>query len=327
MEKINWTGEIRRLVSEEIIRREKSVRFATTRAVYYWLGSIGKIPLTERGYKALNALTVTMRQQSDPKLPDMENFKKGCIPWGYFPVVRGSNGSRASSYIDPTDFFKHRKDWFLGSSNYYQPTRWLDQDYHVEAWVEKRGLLSNIEYAVRGLDIQCRSVEGFPPWEFVHENLDSIKAYLDDRAEGAEFVILYLGDLDPSGRDIARQLKEALDFFGMNAELKWISVLPDQVEDYGIPKLPNDPDVIAKIHRDSRYKGYMKWLESVGIEGEMFAELDAVNAVSPNLIGKEIRPIIEDYFNEDVYRDVLEEYKEDAKKLNSLLEDAKKKLE
>jgi hypothetical protein len=55
----------------------KGFKEPTVRAVYYVLGSLGKIPLTEGGYKRLDAKIVEMR-------------RSGRIPWGFFAVKRGT---------------------------------------------------------------------------------------------------------------------------------------------------------------------------------------------------------------------------------------------
>ncbi len=310
--KIDWTGRIRNLIIDEINKRGKK-KFASTRAVYYWLGSINEIPLLPRYYKQVNALTVDMRLKKE-------------IPWGYFPVLRGANGKSASTWISPEDFYNSYKSWFLRSSDYYEMPRWLDQPYHVEVWVEKLGLLPDIERATEGLDVQCRSLSGFPPWEFVYSNVSDIKKYLEDRQENAEFIVLYLGDLDPSGRDIPRQLNEALSYFGINATLRWVALMPEHIKKYNIPEMPTDNEVLAKIHRDPRYNGYMEWLADYGIHHEMFAELDAVNAINPDIISNELRPVIEEYYDESLLEEVQQEYENDKMKLENMLAEAKRKL-
>lgn len=322
---VKWTTDIRKLISEEMLKRWPR-KFATTRAVYYWLGSINRTALIPKVYKKVNALLVRMRKENDPKLSDRENIENGCIPWGYFPVIRGTNGPAASDKEDPKEFFERYQNYFLHSDHWYEMPRWYGQDYHVEAWVEKLGLLDDIEHAVRGLDIQCRAVEGFPPWEFVHENIRSIRGYLADRAEDAKFVILYLGDLDPSGRDIPRQLVEALNFFGIDVELRWVCLLPDHVFKYTIPELPIDQEVLGKIHRDARYKSYMDWLSGQGIDREIFAELDAVNAVNPEIITNELRPIVAKYYDRSLLPGVQEQFDADRSELQGLLREAAKKL-
>ena len=314
MTKIDWNGRIRQLIKDEIAKRGNR-KFASTRAIYYFLGAKNEIPLTERGYKALNALTVDMR-------------KRGEIPWGYFPVLRGANGTGASTYQDPESFFDMYKNWFLNSARYYHLPRWLYQSYHVEVWVEKVGLLPDVERAVQGLDIQCRSVGGFPPWEFVYDNIDSIKEYMNDRRKDSQFVVLYLGDLDPSGRDIPRQLKESLEFFNLDVDLEWVGITPEHVERYGLPQIPLDQEVLGKIHRDPRYPKYMDWLrDEQDIEDEMFAELDAWNGVAPDAIANELRPMVESYFDQSDLTEARREYETNKLKLEGLLEEAKEKLE
>ena len=314
MTKIDWNGRIRQLIKDEIAKRGNR-KFASTRAIYYFLGAKNEIPLTERGYKALNALTVDMR-------------KRGEIPWGYFPVLRGANGTGASTYQDPESFFDMYKNWFLNSSRYYHLPRWLYQSYHVEVWVEKVGLLPDVERAVQGLDIQCRSVGGFPPWEFVYDNIDSIKEYMRDRREESQFVVLYLGDLDPSGRDIPRQLKESLEFFNLDVDLEWVGITPEHVERYGLPQIPLDQEVLGKIHRDPRYPKYMDWLrDEQDIEDEMFAELDAWNGVAPDAIANELRPMVERYFDQSDLTEARREYEINKNKLEGLLKEAEEKLE
>ena len=314
MTKIDWNGRIRQLIKDEIAKRGNR-KFASTRAIYYFLGAKNEIPLTERGYKALNALTVDMR-------------KRGEIPWGYFPVLRGANGRGASTYQDPESFFDMYKNWFLNSARYYHLPRWLYQSYHVEVWVEKVGLLPDVERAVQGLDIQCRSVGGFPPWEFVYDNIDSIKEYMNDRRKDSQFVVLYLGDLDPSGRDIPRQLKESLEFFNLDVDLEWVGITPEHVERYGLPQIPLDQEVLGKIHRDPRYPKYMDWLrDEQDIEDEMFAELDAWNGVAPDAIANELRPMVERYFDQSDLTEARREYEINKNKLEGLLQEAGEKLE
>lgn len=311
--KIDWKHTIREMILKEITRRGNA-KFASTRAVYYWLGSLGVIPLTEKGYKSLNALSVDMRKQEE-------------IPWGYFPVLRGTNGTTASRWIAPETFFDTYKRILLDCPKYFELPMWLHQPYHVEVWVEKVGMLPDVERAVSGLDIQCRAVEGFPPWEFVFSNLEDIKEYREDREEDSQFVILYLGDLDPSGRDIARQLVDALQFFGLPAKLQWIGILPEHVQKYGLPEIPRDAKVIEKIHRDSRYPRYMEWLHKNGIEGEMFAELDAWNAVAPGAIADELRPAVEQYFDSKIFDLTKKEHTKNIHELNKFVEDARKRLQ
>ena len=304
--KIDWSGEIHDRILQAI-RERGNGGFATVRSVYYYLGSLDLIPMTEQGYKQLDALVVKMR-------------KKGEIPWGYFPVVRGTNGTEPNSYWDVDSFFNAYKRSFLECSQYYKVPLWYLQPHLVEIWVEKKGLLPKVEGYVRNLDIQVRAVEGYPPWEFVNENIENIREMLDDRAEDATLNILYLGDLDPSGLDIDRQIQDAFSHFEMEIQFERIGLLPEQVNQYGLPSIPNNAEVIAKIHRDARYAKYLTKY------GENFTELDAWDGLSPETMRDEIRTKVMSFFDHslDAEREELKE--ESLKTLNGKLSEVADKL-
>lgn len=328
-EKINWTGKVRDAILQEIEKRGDD-RFSTTRAIWYFCGDVLRLfPRTLRTYKALNALTVDMRQKQE-------------IPWGYFSVVRGVNGVSAGSNWSPSDFFNMYKRTFLNAKNRYRMPKWLNQDYHVEVWVEKKGLLPNIERYISDMDVQVRALEGFPPWEFVHENIPDIKSYLDDRAEGAQIVILYLGDNDPSGWDIDRQLQEVLDHFTLDYQFERIGLTPDIVDDFSLPTMP-EPETVEKILKDPRLYSFRKMLQDeygmydgVGedrlhakniLEDDAFTELDAWNGTNPESMKTTLRDKIRTFYDETIWNDLEDERNKNSEELNNLLNEAKKKLE
>ena len=59
----------------------------------------------------------------------------------------------------------------------------------------------------------------------------------------------------------------------------------------------------------------------------MFAELDAWNGVAPDAISTELRPIVEEYFDEGDMAEAQKEYDENKKKVEEMFSDAKKRLE
>lgn len=307
MTKIDWSGKIRQEILKAIKERGRG-GFATVRSVYYYLGSLNHIPMTEQGYKQLDALIVKMRKNQD-------------IPWGYFPVVRGTNGRSPRRYWDVNEHYGVYKRDFLESAQYYQIPMWYRQKNHVEVWVEKKGLLPKVERYLSGLDIQVRAVEGYPPWEFVYENIGEIEEYLQDRTENATVMILYLGDLDPSGVDIDRQITEAFSHFEMSVGFMRIGLLPRQVDQYNLPQIPNSEETIEKVHRDPRYAKYLAQY------GERFTELDAWDGISPETMRTEIRNAVMSYFDRtlDAWREELNT--KNLKELEDKLKDAKNKLE
>ena len=304
--KIDWSGDIRQRVIDAIKQRGAG-GFATVRSVYYYLGTLNVIPLTAQGYKQLDALVVDMR-------------KKGEIEWGYFDSVAGINGYSPSRYWEPEEFYNAYRDQFLNSSAYFDVPRWYRQHNYVEIWVEKKGLLHKVENMVSDLGVQVRAIGGYPAWEFVKENIDSIYEYLEDRAEDAEVNILYLGDLDPSGLDIDRQIQEAFDYFEMDIIFKRIGLLPNQVERYSLPPIPDSEEVIRKIHRDARYAKYISQY------GERFTELDAWEGIAPETMKQEIRDAVWRLFDHGLDKEREQLQRDLRARLQPMLDDARKKL-
>jgi len=86
--------------------------------------------------------------------------------------------------------------------------------------------------------------------------------------------ITYLGDLDPSGKDIPRFMnEEAIAHFGLDVVFTELTLNVDQVSQYGLQEVPDAPEVREKIGREPRLQWYR------GRYGEVFCELDAVFAL------------------------------------------------
>ena len=67
--------------------------------------------------------------------------------------------------------------------------------------------------------------------------------------DGKSTTIFHLGDHDPSGIDMTRDIEDRLALFGSTVKVKRIALNMDQVEDYSPPPNP------AKA-TDARYKSY-----------------------------------------------------------------------
>ena len=130
--------------------------------------------------------------------------------------------------------------------------------------------------------------------------------------------ILYCGDLDPSGVDIQRFLREALEYFGMDeskVELIRVAVTPEQVEQYNLPPRPEDAETLAKLQRDPRTKKYTY---------DYIVELDALVAYVPQEFRRIIREAVERYHDKDIYNRVRREAEELAERSRAIIENYKK---
>lgn len=213
----------------------------TLRQVYYQLVAADVIPNTEKSYKNLGSLI------SDGRLA-------GLIDWkAIIDRTRGLKGLRSDD--DPADAINkaasnYRLDW------------WKDQDYRVEVWVEKDALAGVIGSIANKLDVDYFSCRGYTSQSEMWRAAERLKYY--EKWHDKKNIILHLGDHDPSGIDMSRDIEERLALFGADVEFKRIALSMEQIEELSPPPNP------AKI-TDSRAAKYIERY------GRHSWELDALN--------------------------------------------------
>ncbi len=270
----------------------------TIRAVYYVLSdAYGLIPGTPYGYKKLDELVVALR-------------KEGAIPWGFFAVKRGRSDRAGLDVPLPgrkraaTGLFLTPEEWVdywvreTGRADEsFRVHRWHHQRDLVEVWVEKDGLLGATANWLRDLDVTVRAPQGYGAWEFVHAAMADLRTRLETMEDVKTVRIAYLGDADPSGRDIPRFLdKDAIEHFREDLEVdlafETVALDPDQVRELGLSQGPDSAETLAKIRRDARYAWYVEeW-------GEVFCELDSLYALRTAEAQALVRGAVERWFDE-----------------------------
>lgn len=289
--KIDWQAlrpEILRAISE---LDERGFVEPTIRAVYYVLSDTYRlIPGTPYGYKKLDEQVVLLRRSGD-------------IPWGFFAVKRGRSVT-ASSFMTPERSAEIWVNALKRQHRRFSIPRWHHQDSLVEVWVEKDGLLGVTQSWLADLDVTVRAPQGYGAWEFVHEAMRDIEDRFSRMESASQVVILYLGDLDPSGKDIPRFLdEEAINEFagdlGGDLVFENVGLDPDQVEEYGLPNSPGSQDTMDKILRDPRYRWYVEeW-------GEVFCELDSFYALQTESARQIVRDAVQAYFDPELHEETL----------------------
>jgi hypothetical protein len=217
----------------------------SVRQLYYQLVARDLIPNTEQSYKRIASII------NDGRLA-------GLIDWD---AIEDRN--RDIEML-------HR--WSSGSSivraaaNSFHMDRWFEQDYRLFVIVEKAALAGVLEGVCREWDIPLLAARGYPSVSIIRELvLDHIEPAI---AECGYPVILHLGDHDPSGIDMTRDLDERIAMFlGENGksefQLKRIALNMVQIDEYGPPPNP------AKT-TDARFKEYRRKF------GDESWELDAL---------------------------------------------------
>ena len=316
----NWN----QIVEEEI---PKALEFfqsegvkPTLRTLFYRLVSLGLIPNTRSAYKQLSRKLVQAR-------------KKGLFAWDFLEdKVRYTIDKYDATYRSEEDLTqcKERCEYRLENIDIKRLIEnefgwltvsdwigfWAKQPVTVELWIEKDALAATFDSWLSDLEITIRVNRGYSSWTFIYENVQALKRKLEDHDK---IVILYAGDLDPSGVDIERFLREALDYFGITQEqviFKRVAITEDQVDKYNLPPRPEDIQTLQKLERDPRYKKYNK---------QYIVELDALVAIVPEEFREELRSTILQYHDEKIYEETREEAKRIREESKKIVEEYKKK--
>lgn len=197
----------------------------TLRQLYYQFVSRDSIPNTFRSYKNLQSLINEARLA-------------GRIDWNAIED-RTRNLQEWPTQYDPESALE-------GLANHYREDKWDDQPTHLEVWVEKDALLGVIEKACGKYSTPFFSCRGYTSQSEVWNSSQRLARL------GKPAVILHLGDHDPSGIDMTRDIQDRMDLFEAdNVVVERIALNMDQIKKFNPPPNP------AKI-TDSRAKEYIK---------------------------------------------------------------------
>lgn len=256
----------------------------TLRQLYYQGVKGNRFPNSERSYKRLGNLV------NDGRL-------MGLIDWSHL-TDRGreahGTGWPGHTFPDITDL--------VGNLEYSMThDLWAGQERRPEVWVEKQALEEVAEHATSGFRTAYIACKGYMSasemWEAGYNRLE------ETLRRGQTPVIIHLGDHDPSGIDMTRDIQERLTMFaGQRIEVRRIALNMDQIEEFNPPPNP------AKT-TDSRYEGYED------LYGNESWELDSLEPeMLIELVKDEIRGLI-DY---DIWNEKLTEERAERKKVRDV---------
>ncbi len=143
----------------------------------------------------------------------------------------------------------------------YRIDRWSDQPVRVEVWVEKQALEGVIAQACEPLDVPYFACKGYTSQSEMWRASERLRGFLK---KGVLPVILHLGDHDPSGLDMTRDIDDRLNVvFGLaqmvekRIPVHRIALNYDQILRYRPPSNPTKlkdsraPDYIAQYGHES----------------------------------------------------------------------------
>lgn len=262
----------------EVINDYKAQGYELTlRQVYYQLIARGYIPNNERSYKNVGNLI------NDGRLA-------GLIDW--YAITDRTRNLRGNSHWDtPSEV--------IASAKYsYLLDKWEGQPNYVEVWVEKDALVDVVGQACRPLDVPYFSCRGYTSQSEMWMAAQRFRRQ-DFREQR---IIIHLGDHDPSGIDMTRDIQERLDMFGADVYVKRVALTMEQIDFYSPPPNP------AKI-TDSRCDKY------IAQYGHESWELDALE---PKVITDLIKEQVTMYRDDGLYQRVCNKENREKRELQML---------
>ncbi len=233
----------------------------TLRQLYYQLVSNNIIPNLDKEYKKLGK-TITKARNA------------GLIDWNMI-VDRGRRPHGLMTWRSPA----HR---IRSAARTFRIDKWDNQSIHIEVMVEKEALAGVLIPVCDELQVNFHSNKGYSSASALYSLAKDLEQYAQE--EEKELHILYLGDHDPSGLDMDRDIVERLELYTnyQIVEVKRLALLMAQIDQMDIPPNP------AKLS-DSRARGY------IALHGYSSWELDAMEpAALADLVRNEVHELRDD---------------------------------
>lgn len=164
----------------------------------------------------------------------------GMIDWRHITDRTRSAGGGDSGWASPEAAARSILDW-------YEITKWNGQPEYVEVWVEKEALIDVISGPCNRWNVTSMACKGSPSTSVMHDAAIRIR---NRERQGRKATVVYLGDHDPTGIDIPRDVQDRLNLFRCDARVDRIALNMDQVLDLNPPPSP------VKV-TDSRTNGYI----------------------------------------------------------------------
>ncbi len=258
----------------------------TLRQLFYQLVARGHIPNTQRMYKNLGTHIGNARLA-------------GLIDWAMIED-RARSTDWPAHWEDPAEMVK-------AAAEQYRIDKWADQPNHVEVMVEKDALSGVLQPVCRDLDVRFTANRGYSSLSHFYRIGKRLEGEMN---EGKEVHVLYLGDHDPSGLDMDRDIADRLELFsGYEFDYSFyvnrLALTMDQVDEYDPPPNP------AKLS-DSRARGY------IDLFGPTSWELDALD---PTTLANLVTDAVEDLRDEDLWTEAVAREEEQREELTKFVDD------
>ena len=190
----------------------------------------------------------------------------------------------------------------------YRRDRLGDQDTYIEVWVEKDALSGVLSRITTKYHVRLMVNRGYSSATAMHDASVRINRQTE---EGKQAYILYLGDHDPSGMDMVRDITDRLAGFGSEVTVEHIGLTDEQITRYNPPPNP------AKVS-DPRAKDYIAKYGATSWE---------VDALKPEILNNLVETGILNLIDEQRYLAVLEQEKKDVALMKKFQQQSAEEME
>jgi hypothetical protein len=235
----------------------------TLRQLYYQMVARGHIENSMKSYKNFGNIIDDARMA-------------GLIDWLHI-VDRTRNLQGNGHFADPSDIMQ-------AAVHSYKIDKWERQPHRVEVWIEKDALTGVIAPVCRRLDVAYFACRGYTSQSEMWSAAQRMQRRID---QDQIPVILHLGDHDPSGIDMTRDVIDRLTLFMGGLKVDRLALNFNQVEEHQPPPNP------AKLE-DTKADAY---IARFGMESW---ELDALE---PTVIARLIEDAVSQFRDDDLWQE------------------------
>ncbi len=185
--------------------------------------------------------------------------------------------------------------------DYYRGDWWAKQRYYIEVWLEKKALARTI-FSTTNIFGVYLSVSGkYPSLAQIFSAKERFANYSD-----REIKVLYFGDLDPSGKDMPKYLRERLKEIDVNnVDVEETALNVADVTKYNLFKNPLKS-------KDKRLKWFKKTFNiNYGVE---------LDALEPNVLRNRVKTAIKKYLDLKMFGDSISKDNGDRKNMKTILD-------
>jgi hypothetical protein len=195
-------------------------------------------------------------------------------------LIRWDRIEDRTRYVRRHNAWSEPTDSITTAAKIYQEDLWLDQHWRPEVWIEKDALVGIIEGVCIEYRVPYFSNRGYCSEPLLYE---AAKRFGNHLQRGLTPIVLHLGDHDPSGLQMTRDIENKMWKFtrGKSIEVRRLALNEDQIDEFEPP-----PNIVKDS--DSRSATYKEDY------GDECWELDALDpAVIAELIKIELEEMID----------------------------------